>query len=261
MTALLQRARAGLTLSEAPIVDVHGHIGTYAFSIPDVSPAGLVTVMDRIGIRSIICSHMRTMSAEMERANNEVLEAMQAFPGRILGYISLWPADKAALRAEVETRLAQGFTGIKLHRINAFPYTDPFYEDAHAIANERRLPVLCHTWGEEDSFREIAELSARAPEASYMMAHSGSSNEARYIELARTCDNVYLDLTMSLCPRGLVERLVTGAGPDKVVFGSDAYFLSQTQQIGKVLGAKISEEDKHKILGLNALRILDRIRR
>ncbi len=51
---------------------------------------------------------------------------------------------------------------------------------------------------------------------------------------------------------------MAGAGVEKVVWGSDVYCFSQTQQIGKVLGAKIPDKAKSQILSGNARRLLER---
>ncbi|KKK49641.1 hypothetical protein LCGC14_3133040, partial [marine sediment metagenome] len=56
------------------------------------------------------------------------------------------------------------------------------------------------------------------------------------------------------------EQLVAEAGAENVVWGSDAIFLSQAQQIGRVIGARISDEDKKTVLSGNARRLLGRIR-
>ncbi|HOQ29210.1 MAG TPA: amidohydrolase family protein, partial [Armatimonadota bacterium] len=141
-------------------------------------------------------------------------------------------------------------------------YTDPVYAGALSVANERRMPVLLHAWGAASDFAAIRELAAKYPEASFLFAHSGTGGaEAECIRLAREVPNAYLDLAYSQGPRGLVERLVAGAGAEKVLFGSDCYFFSMTQQIGKVLGADLSDGEKRKILSENALRILERVQR
>jgi predicted TIM-barrel fold metal-dependent hydrolase len=54
--------------------------------------------------------------------------------------------------------------------------------------------------------------------------------------------------------------MVASAGADRVVWGSDAAFLSMTQQIGRVLAADIPDPDKVKILSTNARGLLERVR-
>jgi len=51
---------------------------------------------------------------------------------------------------------------------------------------------------------------------------------------------------------------VAAIGADKIVWGSDAYCYGLPSCCGKVLGAKISDVDKVKILSGNAKRILAR---
>lgn len=259
MKTLLERARRGECLADLEIVDMHGHFGRYLQAIPDLTAEGLVRVMDRVGVRSILVSHMQCMSQYARRGNDEVLEAMRAFPGRILGYAIVAPfeGDPAA---EVERCAANGFVGLKLHSSNGFAYTDPVYAGALAVANERRMPVLLHTWGAAADFAAVREMAAQYPEASFLFAHSGAGGaEAECIRLAVEVPNAYLDLAYSVGPRGLVARLAAGAGAAKVLYGSDCYFFSMTQQIGKVLGADISEDDKRTILSANARRILGRV--
>jgi len=260
METLLARARQGEPLTDFPIIDLHGHLGRYNFAIPDLSAGSVVRVMDRVGVASVACSHMQTMGYRACWGNDEVLAAMRAHPGRILGYISLWPASEDAVRREVETRVAQGFIGIKLHNNNGFPYADPAYAPAYAIAHELHLPLLFHTWGDEPSLRDIRAIAARHPHAPCLLAHAGVSAEETYLALAHDLPNIYLDTALSQTPNGLIERLVAGAGADRVTFGSDIYFLSLPHQLGKILGARITDEEKRLILRENARRILDDIR-
>jgi predicted TIM-barrel fold metal-dependent hydrolase len=259
MSALWDRVRQGLPVTDIEIIDLHGHIGRCNFATPELTLDVHVATMDRMGVDLAVVSHMQTMSWEMAHANDEVLAAMRAYPGRMLGYISLWPCDAGTVQREMEQRLAQGFTGIKLHRANGFPYTDAAYAPAFALAHERRLPVLLHTWGDDGSFGEVRELSQRYPDAPILMAHAGVMAEAQYIAVAQECPNVYLDPTISRTPRGLWERLVAAVGAEKLTWGSDAVFYSMTPHLGKVGGANITEEAKRLILGGNARRILDRV--
>ena len=63
----------------------------------------------------------------------------------------------------------------------------------------------------------------------------------------------YLETCLSTCPRGLIEELVGSVPLHKIVWGTDQLFLSATQQIGRMLFARISEEQKRAILGENAM--------
>lgn len=262
MSDLLRAGRMGERLTGIEVIDIHAHLGAINFTIPDLSVAGMVAVMDRLGVACSLVSHMACMSPDDERGNRELLVAAEAFPGRLLAYLSVWPFSREWVAQRADYWLAQpGFVGIKLHNAIGFPYTHEAFEPLYAVAQERRLPVLLHTWGAEAEFTQIRTLAERYPEAAFLLAHSGSNNEATYVEIARDHPHVYLDTTLSMPRRGLLERLVEGAGADKVVWGSDIYFISQTQQLGKVLGAKLTDEVKAQVLGGNARRILQRVRR
>ncbi len=259
--SLLELGRRGEPLCACDVFDMHGHLGRYGFAIPDLDPAALVAHLDRLGVSGIVCSHMQTMATEVGRGNDEVLAAMRAFPGRILGYVTLFPSSPEAVCQEVERRLGEGFLGIKLHHGNGHPYTHPAYAPAFAAANARHLPVLLHTWGEPADFEEVEALASRWPDAMLLLAHAigVSGAVAPYTDLVKRHANVYLDTAMSRSPRGLLERYVAEAGADRIVYGSDALYYSAAPQLGKVLGARISDDAKRAILGGNARRILGRI--
>ncbi len=191
------------------------------------------------------------------RGNEEVLQAMQAFPGRILGYVVLWPGERKTVKDETERRLAQGFIGVKLHNANGFSYLHPNYAPALEICHERRLPVLFHTWG-KNGLDEIRQLAETYPDAAFLLGHAGVMDEADYIALAEDFEHVYLDPTMSRTPRGLWERFVDAVGPEKLVWGTDALFFSPTPQLAKIAGAEISDEAKRIILSETPRKILGR---
>jgi predicted TIM-barrel fold metal-dependent hydrolase len=256
---LLERARAGEVLADLDIVDMHGHVGAYEFTIPRRTPKDLVAAMDRIGVRQILVTHMATISGRVESGNRETLANMRACPGRILGYVTLWPASADAVEKETRRCLAEGFTGIKLHVTNGFPYNDPAYVPALALADEHHLPVLLHTWGEPEMFAQVRQFASKYPRANFLLGHSGMANPQEYCKIAREVPNVYLETCSSLFPMGRLEMLIEGAGADKIVWGSDAYFINQAHQVGKVLGARCDDAIKRQILSTNARRILGAI--
>jgi len=260
-TTLLDQGRRGIPLTESAIIDIHSHIGRPPFSIPATTADSIVDVMARTGVVTTVITAMLPVSPrETDRANESVLEAVRAYPGRLLGYLRVCPASEPVALREAERQLDAGFTGLKLHNVNGTPYTHPAYMPFLAAANERRMPVLFHTWGQDEEFNQIRKLTARHPALSLLLAHSGSSQEKEYTRVARQHPRIYLELALSRSPRGLVDRLVEGAGADKVVWGSDVCFINQAHQLGKVLGATISEEQKIQVMSTNARLILERVR-
>jgi predicted TIM-barrel fold metal-dependent hydrolase len=257
--SLLDQARAGLPL-RTEIIDMHGHLGRYSFTIPDRSNHSVVASMDRLGIAKILCSHLLCMTRDVEYGNAQILEALREFPNRILGYVAVSPFEPDVVGKNVAQWLSAGFTGLKLHNANGFSYADSAYLPAYELANERRLPVLYHTWGNEKEFAEIRQVTATFPEMPILLAHSGSANETGYIEIAKNFPNIYLELALSSVPLGLVDRLVQAVGAGKIVWGSDVNFINQAHQVGKVIGAAISDAEKTQILGGNARKILSEIR-
>ena len=260
MTTLLEKSRNGETV-DVDIIDTHGHLGLYQFGIPNATADILVENMDRIGVNKIMCSSLRTISPDIRLGNEELYAGMQAYPDRILGYVILWPDNHESVQNECEYWLDKGFTGIKLHTGNGHRYAAEPYHAAYAIANERKLPFLFHVWGVPTEFEDIIMIAEKYPDISIIMAHTGSYDLDGYIRIAQAFDNVYLEICYSLAPNGLIDTLCERIGSEKVLYGSDCHFYSMTQQIGRVLGAKCSDEEKTNILGGNAQKMLDRIAR
>ena len=191
MMPLLDFGREGIKIP-FECVDMHGHLGRYFFAIPDMSLESLIASMDRVGIRRYWTSHMRTMSADADWGNEQVFAAMKKYPNRILGAISVWPSSKSDVKRVVEKWLRKGFSGFKLHNSNGFPYTHDNYEFLYKTANERKMPILFHTWGGDNEFREISSLAAKYPMVSFLMAHSGSAAKEGYVKMAKEQGNGWL---------------------------------------------------------------------
>ena len=250
---LLDLGRAGRRLDGVFVFDAHQHIGTWhPFHIPAPSAADAVRVMDRIGIDAACTSSIAAvLGCDVRRGNDEVIAAVNEYPGRIFGYIRVSPTDPAVgTGEEVERCAGAGLRAIKIHNYQGVPYDAEAYRPAYEIADERGWPILAHTW--EGDMTVIDKLAGEYPNAKWLLAHAGVSGPEAYGEIARRRDNVFLETCSSACAYGLVERLVEDAGVDKVLFGTDMTFLTATQQVGKVLFARLSDGDKERVLGGNA---------
>jgi hypothetical protein len=261
MTTLLEKGRLGESLAGYQIVDMHGHL------IPGSVPWGedmadhLVRAMDQSGVRTCLASSLAPAGFRMEACNDLMHEAMRRFPDRLLGYVYVWPGDPEAVRREVERRLAQGFTGIKMLVLMGYDYVYPGYAPAFAIANERRLPVLLHTYGGQAGLDDVPALAGRYPEVNFVLAHAGAQQVEHHIRIANQVEHAYLEICTSTATYRAVETLFESVPLERIVWGADDLPLNMSHQLGKVLGAQIPEEAKMQILSGNARRLLSQVRR
>lgn len=253
-----EAGRNGATLADEVLIDAHGHFG-HGPDFPLIRPTAeaLIASMDRTGIRMTAVSAIPAIFGDAEHGNEIVAAAVRDHPGRIFGYNVVDVGYPDRIQRQLERGLAQGFRGLKVWSYGArsgLPYNHPNYDRVFAFADEHRLPVLAHVFGPE--LDELEGHIKRRPGARWLLAHIGSAELDKYIRFAREFPTAYVELCLSVCQRGLVEHLVAAGIEDKVIWGSDAVFLNQSSQLGRVLFAQIPVEAKRKILGLNAQKAL-----
>ena len=250
--------RAGRPLAGEMVIDAHAHFGHGPdFPIIRPTPQSLVASMDRLGIQMSCVSSIPAIFGDVEHGNALVAEAVRDFPGRIFGYLVVDVGYPEKVAAQLAGGRAAGFRGVKVWSYGSrpgLPYNHPNYEPVFAYANEHALPVLAHVFGPE--LDELAGHIRRFQNIRWLLAHIGSGELEKYMRFARDFPTVYVELCLSACPRGLIEQLVAAGLEDKVIWGSDAVFLDQGSQLGRVLFAEIPLETKRKILGRNAHRAL-----
>lgn len=132
------------------------------------------------------------------------------------------PGDTSV--TEASTRLAAGFIGLKLHpTVDDYRADDRELDPYLEIAAEVGCPVACHSApgdADPDHIRRLAERFPTVPVIlyhTYLGPHEGRRRAAQHVQEQ---PNLYLET--SWCRWREVLRLVEEAGPDRVLFGSDA---------------------------------------
>ena len=246
------------------VIDIHTHMGLeYCLYYPDHDADGMVRRMDEAGVEWIIsspCEDLMDGSSKRE----QIADAMTRYPDRIRGYYAVNPL----LGIDVDDigrafRQYPGYAGLKfLPDYHRTALTDSVYEPVFRYANERHMLVLSHTWGVSmngescNAADKIVAILDRYPNITFLMGHSCQGQVDLAIEIAANYPNAYLDLCDTGRLNGVVEKMVRRAGAEKVVFGTDAPMQSFRFQLGCVLGAGISQQEKRLILRDNALRLL-----
>ena len=226
----------------------------------------LIGFADRMGIERI-CVFMGMKwshdppPADMRQQNDEVLAALARWPHRTFGFVYLNPNHVEASLAELDRCVRDGpMVGVKLWvaRHCNTPELNPIVHRA----TELKAVVFQHTYLKvggnlpgESTPMELAEQARRHPAAALICGHTGADWEIG-IRAIRDCKNVAVDLSGCDPCAGMTEMAVRELGAERVIFGSDAGGRSFASQLGKVVGAHISEAARRLILGENFKRLL-----
>lgn len=246
-----QVARQGLALAGELVIDAHAHLGVIEdYHVPWPEAADLVAYMDRYGIARACIFAFAGVGSDFVYGNDLVAAAVRSFPERFIGYATLNANYPEELVPELERAQGLGLRDIKL--ITAY--------QGHSEETERFLPVyewaeahrkiiLSHQWGSADFLNKIAE---RYPHICFVIGHLNFA----YAPVARARDNVYTTTTFVPWP-GAIAAAVKAFGAEKILFGSDFPDLDVSLNLGPLLTAKIGDDEKRAILGLNMSRILE----
>ncbi len=251
-----EAAAMSLPLSGEIVIDAHMHIGNYnQYYIPFQEPSEaeeLVKHMDRFGIDHGCVFSQGAQTSDHVLGNDMVIEAARKFPKRFTGYIFInpnYPINE--ILDDMDRCRGAGLRGIKLiTQYHDYPHNGQKLFLVYEYANAYGWPILGHRW--EDT-QYLAEISQRYSRVSFIVGHA----EHKYCEVARKRDNVYISLTGLVDRFGTTEALVRETGSENLLYGSDCVYFDEAYGLGAILYAKISDEDKRLILGLNIKRILE----
>lgn len=265
---IMESARAGKPLP-VPVLDFHLHVldeglngAGWHVRMLNGDVAGMTRLLRKCGVvGGGLMSWNGTVGCDVIAGNECVRNALDNAPD---GYWGLPTFDPTHFSREEMTRMvAQSYSsdhrllGMKPYQRFAVPYDDPSYEPWWEYGNEHRLYALIHRI--RGDFSEVENLARRYPQVRWVVAHCGANYKVAdmAIACARAHPNVYLEITLTPVPGGIIEYLVQGAGADRVLYGSDAPMRDPRQQLGWVVHTRLSESDKRKVLGSNAVRVLE----
>ncbi len=265
LDSIAREADSGTPIS-VPVFDAHTHmveaddktVNNCLMMYSDCD--SIVKKMDRLGIDSIITAPWSGISFNGIKANEETLYAAKKHPGRFYGYSTCnihYEEDLNAWKGYHE-KYPEVFVGIKPYPpYQKFEFADDVAREWFAYADEHHMPALIHV-GPMVFTEKMEELIARCPNVTFIIAHTGADyiTARKAICLAKKYDNVMLEITYTSTARNMIEFLVEQVGADRVLYGSDLPMRDPTPQLAWVCYAKISEEDKKKILSENIKRVL-----
>ena len=247
--------------NDCPVYDLHGHMGPlYGICIHYPQPEEMVEMMGRAGVKMLVFCHHATLFS-VDRGNKPGIEAVRKFPDKLRAYCRVNPNYPEMLKEDLKNfdEYKDVYVGFKfLADYHGVPVSDSRYEPAWQFADERKLLVLLHTWGKSpfDGAEVVRKVAPKYKNAKILLGHSCFGDWDAAIRLVKDFPNVYLELTSILAYRGILEKLVEGAGSQRIIYGTDFPWFSHHYCIGSVLSAEINDEDRHNILHRNAEKLL-----
>jgi predicted TIM-barrel fold metal-dependent hydrolase len=259
----MEACRLGRALEGETIIDAHAHMGPWHnFHIPHNDARGMVERMDQLGIRTCISSPHLAIGPDYREGNRQVMAAADEYPERIVPYVTINPNyPEAEVREEIERWHALGrIKAFKIHpACHAYKVDGPGYAPMFEYAREHSLPVLSHSWAGDSKAGAtlLSRMAGEMPNVTFIVGHAASSwsmiDEA--CREAREKENVVLDLTGSQLLYLALETMVERVGAEKILFGTDIPFIDPAPGLGRMLAARIADDERRAILGLNARRV------
>jgi len=259
------------------------HLG---WDLPSKDPVDLgkrwVDEQLRYGVR-----RQALFASELDEAEF-LAAATNAFPDRLIGYVMVDPGAENVRNQTLYSLNVLGMRGIILMpamvHVHAFdPAAYILYEEALSAS----VPVFVHfgrlnipiyqKLGLADnidlSYSNPMDLERPArdfPEINFIIPHFGCGRFLETLEVARRCDNVYLDTSSSNSwiepPMNLLQvfrRCLDEIGPRRLLFGTDSSFFPRgwrrdlfEAQLGILNQLGRSRKEKQAIFGGNIERIL-----
>jgi predicted TIM-barrel fold metal-dependent hydrolase len=260
---IFDRLKSALPLDDVTVIDCHGHLGSWPLlNMPRNGVREIIETMDRLSIDRLCLSHFLSIFCDFRRGNDILGEVVGQYPERLIGQVVINPHYPERIVTELE-RCRREY-GIRLAKIHSFcheyPADGPGYRDFWQYANEKEMLVLAHT-SDSDEFCSpelFGPIAREHPRVRIILAHAGVTQRGceQTIRMVRQHDNLYLDTACSQPHVGMIEKFVREVGAQRVLFGSDVPVLDPSAQLGRIAYAKIKEQDKEKILGLNMKELL-----
>ena len=239
------------------MVDVHAHIMSFN---PEEDVRLLLKTADRYGVDRYYfsCLDGSANPDEENVANGNAIAAkcVKEHPGLLRGYVHVNPRNKDAVDVLKKGVEEQGLSGLKL--LISVYCNDPLVFPLVEKMIEYDRPVLIHSFVKavgqldyETTAVHVAELAKRYPEAKLIMAHLGGE-PCHAIRHIAPYKNVWIDHSGTLVGSNDLNHTIDLIGADRVLFGSDIP-IAFASSYGQILEAKITEEEKQKILWKNTV--------
>ena len=240
-----------------------------------VTAEELIASMDEAEVDLSVVLNIGWVNHELcVETNDYILDTISRYPDRLVGFCAIQPRAGDAAIIELERCAQAGIKGVGEMRsdIQGFDLADKaMMKPLVDIALKHDLIFLTHS-SEPAGHQYIGKGSITPdilysfilsfPDLKLVCAHWGGGLPfyALMPEVARDLTNVFFDTaaTIWLYQPQIFKQVSDIIGSDKILFGSDYPLISPSRIIAQIQSTALAEEDKVKILGGNARKLLSK---
>jgi len=216
------------------LVDVHGHVGSFGMALVPFAADAFVSGASALGISRTVASSSRAIFCDAEAGNAEAVDLASGSSGPLRAYVVVNPNDlEGSCSAMDAAYRREGVVGAKLHaQWSQKPTTSDATQALMREVARRGRPLKIHNdgpgWAEA-----LVEVARAFPDWPVIIAHAGLGTPSRDAATAvQRSDNIYLELATSFPDLPVVREVVRRAGPERLLFGSDAPLIDQAYVLG-----------------------------
>lgn len=246
------------------VVNWHEHVWTDTQGNLNIQEVDLlVESAKRVGFDVLVCSLPYTSGNPVPKIctqyNDFVYQAMNRHPDIIRGMCFVNPGYAKEACDEIDRCIHElGMIGVKLY--NQYYISDPAVHRIIEKCIELDVPILVHA-GKVTSLpitepyisdgTHFASAASKYPEALFIYAHIGGGGDYQWsLKAIADYPNIFMDISGSIYDENMIEDAVSKIGAHRILFGTDGSFSSS---MGKLLGCRLSKEEKISILNNKAM--------
>ena len=224
-----------------------------------VTAEELIASMDEAGVDISVVLNAGWFSHELcVKTNDYILDSVSRYPERLVGFCAIQPRAGARGIGELRSDV-QGFDLTDNNIMK--PLIDAGVKHDLIFLTHSSEPVGHDYCGKGSITPDILySFITSFPDLKLVCAHWGGGLPfyALMPEVARAFVNVFFDTaaTVFLYKPEIFEQVSYIIGSDKILFGTDYPLMHQDRVIAQIEPAHLLEEDKIKILGANAQKLL-----
>jgi uncharacterized protein len=238
--------------SEVPIIDVHCHLGK-DIDGRSQNEKEILENMQRFHVGLTVIFPFDTQPKDcFHEENIKVLDVMGK-NDNIIGFARIDPHHENAVK-EMQWASNMGLYGLKLHpRAQKFNINEIgfIFEEAEHL----QIPIIIHSAHKTGLYQE--QLKAILPsftKTPIILAHAGLGDPRPVIEISQDQENVFLEISAN--HKHDIQLVILSAGPEKVMFGSDAPYQTVGVMLERMNIDWSDEESIEMVMYKNAATLL-----